>query len=191
MYSDEAFVHSIFLYFNLESFFLSKYIYYEKSDRFPWNGGNQCGSAPVHHYIFSSVCGFPSRYLLRLTNQDSKSWTSVFCVTLPVYVCSHSFGISEQQKKDFPFIIYLGTFQWKNIYVRLKILADIFNILLRWFLIPYFIYSNFFVENEDYFVYWSLFHERLSTIATSISHEPLAVHCMIYINCCVTLSWKE
>ena len=38
----------------------------------------------------------------------------------------------------------------------------------------------------DYFVYWSLFHERLSTIATSINHEPLAVHCMIYTNCFVT-----
>ena len=57
--------------------------------------------------------------------------------------------------------------------------------------IPYFIYSNFFVVNADYFFYWSLFHETLSTIATSISHEPLAVHCMIYINCCVTLSSKE
>ena len=82
-------------------FFYQKYIYYEKSDRFPRNGGNQCGSAPVHHYIFSSVCGFPSRYLLRLTNQDSKSWTSVFCITLRLYVCSRSFGISEQQKKRF------------------------------------------------------------------------------------------
>lgn len=50
----------------------------------------------IIHYIFSSVCGLPSRYLLRLTNQDPKLWTSFFSITLQIYVCSHSFSISEQ-----------------------------------------------------------------------------------------------
>ena len=170
-------------------FFYQKYIYYEKSDRFPWNGGNQCGSAPVHHYIFLSVFGFPSRYLLRLTNQDSKSWTSVFCITLPVYVCFHSFGISEQQQKRFSLYYLSRDVSMKKYLYATENTCRYFQYSLE--VIPYFIYSNFFVVNADYFFYWSLFHETLSTIATSISHEPLAVHCMIYINCCVTLSSKE
>ena len=171
-------------------FFYQKYIYYEKSDRFPWNGGNQCGSTPViitfFHLFVASLLGTSYASQIRIPNYEL-----VFLALHFQFMCVPTALAYLNKKKDFPFIIYLGTFQWKNIYVRLKILADIFNILLRWFLIPYFIYSNFFVVNEDYFVYWSLFHERLPTIATSISHEPLAVHCMIYINCCVTLSSKE
>lgn len=141
----------------------------------------------IIHYIFSSVCGFPSRYLLRLTNQDPKLWTSFFSITLQIYVCSHSFSKSEQN--------------WFSLYypsrdVSMKKYLYATENTCRYFqysleVIPYFIYSNFFVVNTDYFVYWSLFHERLSTIATSMSREPLAVHCMIYVNCCVTFSWKE
>ena len=138
------------------------------------------------HLFVASLLGTSYASQIRIPNYEL-----VFLALHFQFTCVPTVLAYLNKKKDFPFIIYLGTFQWKNIYVRLKILADIFNILLRWFLIPYFIYSNFFVVNEDYFVYWSLFHERLSTIATSISHEPLAVHCMIYINCCVTLSWKE
>ena len=121
-----------FLIFQLGKFFYQKYIYYEKSDRFPWNGGNQCGSAPViirfFHLFVASLLGTPNALQIRIPNYEL-----VFLVLHFQFMCVPTALAYLNKKKDFPFIFYLGTFQWKNIYMRLKILADIFNILLRWF----------------------------------------------------------
>ena len=55
-------------------FFYQKYIYYEKSDRFPWNGGNQCGSTPViitfFHLFVASLLGTPNALQIRIPNYE-------------------------------------------------------------------------------------------------------------------------
>ena len=96
----------------------------------------------------------------------------------------HSFGISEQKKRfslyylsrDVSMKKYLCATENTYRYFQYSL-----EVILNSILYLFQIYA-------DYFVYWSLFHERLSTIATPISHEPLTVHCMSYINFCVTLS---
>ena len=169
-------------------FFYQKYIYYEKSDRFPWNGGNQCGSTPViitfFHLFVASLLGTPNALQIRIPNYEL-----VFLALHFQFMCVPTALAYLNKKKRFSLYYLSRDVSMKKYLYETENTCRYFQYSLE--VIPYFIYSNFFVVNADYFFYWSLFHERLSTIATSISHEPLAVHCMIYINCCVTLSSKE